>query len=284
MRRLATIACLAAPLAAAPAAPAQERRPLAARLVSCTTGPTPASRTATFTARMPAMAGTERMWMRFDLLQRHPGQAEYEPLRLPAWGVWQRPLRSRGPHRGPLHEEGPGSLRAPGAYRARVRFRWHDASGRVQRRTERTTRDLSPARPPARPDRGRADRGPRPRRRYRDLPARRAQHRPRARCAVRRRPRDRRDAAAGAARRRPRPGRGPAPEHPRPALRAGVDGAVAHARRGRGPSRSQTRPTTPSTGRAPSPAPASAAHRCATHTAPGAAAQFSEASSGSAAL
>ena len=136
MRRLATIACLAAPLAAAPAAGAQERPPLAARLVSCTTGPTPASRTATFAARMPAIAGTERMSMRFDLLQRTPDQAEYEPVRLPAWGVWQRSQPGRTAF---IYTRTVQRLRAPGAYRARVRFRWYDASGRLQRRTHNTT-------------------------------------------------------------------------------------------------------------------------------------------------
>jgi len=136
MRSLATIACLAAPLAAAPAAPAQERQPLAARLVSCTTGPTPASRTATFAARMPAIAGTERMSMRFNLLQRTPDQAEYEPVRLPAWGVWQRSEPGRTAF---IYTRTVQRLRAPGAYRARVRFRWYDASGRLQRRTHHTT-------------------------------------------------------------------------------------------------------------------------------------------------
>ncbi len=74
--------------------------------------------------------------MRFDLLQRTPGQAEYEPVRLPAWGVWQRSQPGRTAF---IYTKTVRSLRAPGAYRARVRFRWYDASGRVQRRTQRTT-------------------------------------------------------------------------------------------------------------------------------------------------
>jgi CARDB protein len=148
MRRLATIACLTAPLAAAAPAPAaQERPPLAARLMSCTTGPTPASRTATFTARMPAAAGTQRMWMRFDLLQRTPGQAEYEVVRLPAWGVWQRSQPGRTAF---IYTKTVQRLRAPGAYRARVRFRWYDANGRLQRRAQRTTRTCRE--PDPRPD------------------------------------------------------------------------------------------------------------------------------------
>jgi hypothetical protein len=149
MRRIATIACLAAPLAAAPAtaAAAQERPSLGARLVTCTTGPTPSTRTATFTARMPALAGTQRMWMRFDLLQRTPGQAEYEVVRLPAWGVWQRSQPGRTAF---IYTKTVQRLRAPGAYRARVRFRWYDAAGELQRRAQRITRTCRE--PDPRPD------------------------------------------------------------------------------------------------------------------------------------
>lgn len=149
MRRLATIACLAAPLAAAPAADAQEQqRPvLGARLVACTTGATSTARTAVFTARMPAQGGTRQMWMRFDLLQRTPGQAEYEHVRLPAWGVWQRSQPGRTAF---IYTKRVQGLRAPGAYRARVRFRWYDAAGRLQRREVRTTRSCR--QPDPRPD------------------------------------------------------------------------------------------------------------------------------------
>src|SRR3954453_3066793 len=131
------ICVIAAPLAAAPAALAQERPSPHARLVRCTTGATPAARTATFTARMSAAAGTVRMWMRFDLLQRMAGQAEFAPVRLPAWGVWERSERGRSAF---IFTKRVRGLRAPGAYRARVHFRWYDARGRIQRRAQRITR------------------------------------------------------------------------------------------------------------------------------------------------
>ena len=77
---------------------------------------------------MPAMAGTKRMWMRFDLLQRTPGQAEYEPVQgCPQWGVWQRSQPGRD---GFIYTKSVQGLRAPGSYRARVRFRWYDAAGK----------------------------------------------------------------------------------------------------------------------------------------------------------
>jgi hypothetical protein len=149
MRRLATLACLAAaaPLAAAPAAGAQQRPPLQARLVSCTTGATAGARTATFTARMPAAAGTARMWMRFDLLQRTPNQTEFARVRLPAWGVWERSEPGRTAF---IFTKKVRALRAPGSYRARVSFRWYDAAGRIQRRAQRLTRTCR--QPDPRPD------------------------------------------------------------------------------------------------------------------------------------
>jgi hypothetical protein len=141
VRRLARLACtaVAASVLASAAAPAlaQDRSSLQARLVSCTTGATPAARTATFTARMPAAAGTARMWMRFDLLQRAAGETEFAPVRLPAWGVWHRSERGRSAF---IFTKKVRGLRAPGAYRARVRFRWYDAQGRIQRRARRITR------------------------------------------------------------------------------------------------------------------------------------------------
>jgi CARDB protein len=151
MRRLVTIERLAAPLsaAAALAAPgaatatgaatpverAQEHAPLQARLVSCVAGTTTATRTATFTASMPAISGTTRMWIRFDLLQRAPGDDDYTIVRVPAWGRWER---SRPDRTAFIYTKKVRGLR-PGSYRARVRFRWY-ADDRLQRTTQRTTR------------------------------------------------------------------------------------------------------------------------------------------------
>src|SRR3954464_8124013 len=137
MRRLAAIACLLAPLAAPAAArAARPPRPLQARLAACTAGPSAAERRATFTASMPAVARTARMAIRFDLLQRMEGDAEFARVALPAWGRWQRSERGRT---GFIWTKTVRALRAPAAYRARVLFRWYDASGRVVRRARRVT-------------------------------------------------------------------------------------------------------------------------------------------------
>jgi CARDB protein len=144
--RLAPIDRLAAPLTAAaalaapaasptPVASAQERPPLQARLVDCATGTRTASRSATFTASMPAISGTTRMWIRFDLLQRAPGEDEYSVVRVPGWGRWER---SRSDRTAFIYTKKVQGLRA-GSYRARVRFRWY-ADARLQRSRTRTTR------------------------------------------------------------------------------------------------------------------------------------------------
>jgi hypothetical protein len=141
MRRFAMLACLAAAApAAVPAAARAEapRRPaLGARLAACTTGAAARERTAAFVASMPAVAGTARMAMRFDLLQRMAGEAEFAPVTLPAWGRWERSQPGRT---GFIYTKKVQALRTPGAYRARVRFRWYDAVGRIQRRAQRLTR------------------------------------------------------------------------------------------------------------------------------------------------
>ena len=151
MRRHVTLACLAvAVIATAPAAAraaAQQRPPLQARLLSCATGATAGARTAAFSASMPALAGTARMWIRFDLLQRMPGETDFAPVALPAWGRWERSQTGRA---GFIYTKRVRALRAPGAYRARVRFRWYDANGRLQRRSQRITKTCR--QPDFRPD------------------------------------------------------------------------------------------------------------------------------------
>lgn len=136
MRRLATTACLLASLATPVAAAAQQRPPLRAALAACTTGATGGARTATFTASMPAVADAARMAIRFSLLQRMAGDAEFAVVPLPAWGRWERSLPGRT---GFIYTKRVRALRAPGAYRARVRFRWFAADGRVLRRAGRLT-------------------------------------------------------------------------------------------------------------------------------------------------
>ena len=208
---------------------AQEREPLAARLADgCTTGPTPAARTATFVGADAGDARRRaRMAMRFDLLAAHAGPG----------GRTSRVRRARRGASGSARSRAGTAFiytktvralaRARRAYRARVRFRWHDAAGRVQRAHAAHDPDV-----PRSPTRGRTSR-------VGALTAAPASAhgaatylldvRNTGRSAGRRRSTSssrRRDAAAGAARRRPRAGRATSSYDPGPALRAGRDGAV----------------------------------------------------------
>jgi hypothetical protein len=145
VRRLAVIACLTVPLAPASAAAAQDRPPPQARLISCTTGDTAGQRTAAFMASMPAIDGSTRMAVRFDLFERRAGDAEFRRVRLPAWGRWERSDPDRT---GFIYTKRVRGLRAPAAYRARVRFRWYGPDGRLVRRATRLTpvcREPAPA-------------------------------------------------------------------------------------------------------------------------------------------
>src|SRR5690242_16936721 len=129
-------AALAGPAATAHAAAAPDKAPpLAARVVTCTTGADDASRAAVFSGSMPAAAGTRRMMMRFVLQQRLGGvgaKAPFRSVKVPGWGGWEK---SDPGHRGFVFTKRVEALVAPAGYRAAITFRWLDARGHVQRTT-----------------------------------------------------------------------------------------------------------------------------------------------------
>src|SRR3954447_15103181 len=124
----------AAPAQAPPGAAGPAPPSLSATLASCVRSPDAAQRSASFTASMPALAGTRRMLLRFDLFQRLSAGEGFTPVRVPRWAVWQR---SRAGVAGFVFTKHVNGLQAPGDYRAVVRFRWLDGRGRVQRTTLR---------------------------------------------------------------------------------------------------------------------------------------------------
>jgi len=137
MRRATAPLLLAAVLAAAPgAAAAQEPPPLAAELTACETAVAPEGRSAAFTGSMPALAGTERMAIRVDLLQRRAARGRLQRVDAPGLGEWQRSEPGRS---GFVVTQRVERLAAPAAYRATIRFRWYAADGTVQRQTVRRT-------------------------------------------------------------------------------------------------------------------------------------------------
>lgn len=135
MRRAAPLIALLA--LAAPATAHAQAPPLKARLAACQSGPDAAERTATFTGSMPAIKGTLRMWMRFNLQQRTAPAVDFVALKVPGLGVWQKSASGRAS--GFVFNQRVQALAAPGAYRAVVRFRWYGKRGKLLRSTTRET-------------------------------------------------------------------------------------------------------------------------------------------------
>src|SRR5687768_10033808 len=136
MRRALLLLLLVAVVPAAPAFAQEEPPPLRATLAACEAGPDPAERFAVFTGSMPALPGTARMLMRFDLLQRSAGGKRWEPVRAKAFGRWERSGERRA---GFIYTKRVERLKQRRSYRAVVRFVWVDADGEVQRRQRRAT-------------------------------------------------------------------------------------------------------------------------------------------------
>src|ERR671935_2879487 len=147
---------------AAPAAAHAQAPPLRAKLTACLSGPEATDRVATFTGSMPAIKGTKRMWMRFDLQQRIPPAVRFKALTVPGLGVWQKSAPGRSS--GFVFTQRVQALAAPGAYRAIVRFRWYGKGGTLLRSAKRTTPICTQPdqRPDLRADDLDAARGPQP--------------------------------------------------------------------------------------------------------------------------
>ena len=122
-------------VSAAPARGQEAPPPLAATLAACQSGATADERFAVFTGSMPAMRGTRRMAMRFDLAVRATGEKVWTAVRARGFGRWQR---SEPGHAGFVYTKRVERLAQAASYRVIVRFRWFGAAG-VQRTTLRRT-------------------------------------------------------------------------------------------------------------------------------------------------
>jgi hypothetical protein len=116
-------------VSAAPALGQSDPPPLAATLAACQSGPTADERFAIFTASMPALRGTRRMAMRFDLVTRPAAARSWTTVRARGFCRWQRSDAGRG---GFVYTKRVERLVQGATYRVKVRFRWYGASG-VQR-------------------------------------------------------------------------------------------------------------------------------------------------------
>jgi len=168
-RRLASLACALVPLclALAPAAlaaadaaqPTQSggvgsgAKPNAsATLEQCVTAVAQAERSATFGGEMTAIAGSTRMEMRIDVLERMPGELRFRAISAPGLGVWRTAAPGVKVYK---YLKQVTNLSSPAFYRAEVRFRWLNAKGRLIRsldlRTPRCEQPEAPLPPAAAP-------------------------------------------------------------------------------------------------------------------------------------
>ena len=139
MRRLSSLGfVLVALCVATGSAAAQDPQPaLRATVETCSTSALPAQRVVSFVGSMPASAGAEVMEMRFDLERQMGGEPRWRRMRgVPGFGVWERSQPGRA---GFVFHKRIDSLQVPASYRAVVRFRWKDRSGRLVRRFGRRT-------------------------------------------------------------------------------------------------------------------------------------------------
>lgn len=122
--------------------------PLSAQLESCTTSALPAQRVAAFVGSMPAMSGSMRMQMRFDLQRRRLDEKLWHKVSgVQGFGIWESALPGRA---GFVYHKRIDGLQVPASYRAIVRFRWYRPDGTVARSAR--IRTPACAQPDLRPD------------------------------------------------------------------------------------------------------------------------------------
>jgi hypothetical protein len=134
LRSLSTAAVLAAAAAAALAVPAagDSRPPASVKVASCSID----TSSALFIARMHQLAGSERMALRFKLLEK--SETGLHALKAPGLGRWRKSKPGVGTF---AYKQAVKGLEAGSLYRAQVDFRWYDDQGSLVQ----TLRRRSPA-------------------------------------------------------------------------------------------------------------------------------------------
>ncbi len=144
MRRPVQLLALLLVLPALGAAPASAdvapKVALSATMATCKVAKDDAGGRAVFVGSMPAIAGASRMEMRFELLVARPttdaAAAEFTAVVVPGLSKW---IRSDPGRAGLVWRKSLGKLVGPGAYRARITFRWRNGAGRIVRTVQRKT-------------------------------------------------------------------------------------------------------------------------------------------------
>jgi hypothetical protein len=154
-RRLVTFALLALVLAVPGQAQAASKTP-SAQVIECKSGDAGETRSAAFQGRMRAIPRTDRMLMRFTLLERF-GDESLHAVSLPPLKAWRSAKPGIKDFR---YKQTVTGLQGGGEYRVSIDFRWLDADGnllRKKRRLSGTCRqagelaNLQPGRPTEQP-------------------------------------------------------------------------------------------------------------------------------------
>ncbi|HYM53862.1 MAG TPA: hypothetical protein VES97_00755 [Solirubrobacteraceae bacterium] len=118
-----------------------------ATLEQCVTAVAQTERSATFSGEMTAIAGSARMEIRIDVLERMPAEPVFHTVTAPGLGVWRTAAPGVRVYK---YLKQVTNLSAPAFYRASVRFRWLNARGRLIKALElRTPRCEQPEAPAA---------------------------------------------------------------------------------------------------------------------------------------
>ena len=123
MRRSFRIApLLAAALAAAATSASAGDVPASVKVKSCSIP----DASALFIARMRQIDGSQRMWLRFKMLEK--GATGFHVLKAPGLGRWRKSRPNVG---GFAYKQAVRGLEAGSLYRAQVDYRWYDAKGNL---------------------------------------------------------------------------------------------------------------------------------------------------------
>jgi hypothetical protein len=134
-RLLTSLAAVTA-LTVLPAAAADAARPTTLKVRACDGGASDRDRQATFYSRMRSVPGTDRMQMRFTLLDR--SEDRRQPVRIPELARWRR---SRSGVKSFGYAQRVSGLLAGRVYAMSVEYRWLDDEGNTVKSLRRTSSD-----------------------------------------------------------------------------------------------------------------------------------------------
>lgn len=107
-----------------------------ATVEQCVPAAAQSERSAVFAGDMTAMSGSVRMAIRIEIQEQISGEALFHTITAPGLGVWRVSDPGVKTYR---YLKQVTNLFAPASYRARVRFHWLNAKGRLMRSNERHT-------------------------------------------------------------------------------------------------------------------------------------------------